>query len=86
MVSASSRASDTGDKDTDLRCPVERCVAGSKVRIDSSSEPNMSSRTGSSNPGGNTSMTPPRTAYSPRSLTVEARIYPLALKYFSSAA
>ena len=74
MVSAFSRASDTGDRDTAVRWPVERWVAGSKVRIDSSSEPNMSSRTGSSNPGGKTSMTPPRTAYSPRSDTVEARI------------
>ena len=74
MVSASSRASDTGDREIFFLCPVDRWVAGSNVLIDSSSEPNMSSRTGSSNPGGKTSMTPPRTAYSPRSLTVEARI------------
>ena len=74
MLSASSRASDTGASETSRSWPVERWVAGSKVRIDSSSEPNMSSRTGSSKPGGKTSMTPPRTANSPRSDTVEARI------------
>ena len=73
MASASSNASDTGASDTAFIWPVERCVSGSKVRIDSSSEPNMSSRTGSAKPGGYTSTTPPRTANSPRSDTVEAR-------------
>ena len=40
---------------------------------DSSVSPNRSRRTGSSDAGGNTSITPPRMANSPRSETVEAR-------------
>ncbi|MNJ50426.1 hypothetical protein D3C77_456980 [compost metagenome] len=73
MASASSSTSDTGDRETAFSWRVERCVSGSKARIDSSSDPNISRRTGSSKPGGKTSITPPRTAYSPRSDTVEAR-------------
>ena len=73
MASLSSRASLTGSKVTSLSCLVERWVSGSKARMDSSVSPNRSSRTGSSDEGGKTSITPPRMANSPRSETVEAR-------------
>jgi len=62
---ASSMVNSTIDcSASDWRSPVVRCVIGSKLRIFSTSSPNMSSRTGSSKPGGNRSTMPPRTAYS----------------------
>ena len=74
IASLSSNASLTGSSETSFSCLVERWVSGSKARIDSSVSPNMSRRTGSSEPGGNTSITPPRMANSPFSDTVEARL------------
>ena len=53
-------------------------VSGSKLRMDSSVSPKKSSRTGSSMPGANRSTMPPRTAYSPASRTVAARLKPLS--------
>ena len=47
-------------------------VTGSKARIDSTSSPKSSSRTGSPAPGGQTSTMPPREANSPTPLTSTA--------------
>ncbi len=57
----SSRTSGTGYR--------LRCVSGSKVRIESTSSPNRSTRYGTSEPIGNRSISPPRTAYSPGDTT-----------------
>ena len=49
--------------------PWERWLAGSNSRIDSTSSPSSSTRTGRARWGGKTSRMPPRTASSPRSST-----------------
>jgi hypothetical protein len=46
-----------------------RCESGSKVRIESISSPNRSTRNGTGEPIGNRSISPPRTAYSPGETT-----------------
>ena len=50
-----------------LRAPDRGCagVSGSKVRIESTSSSNRSTRYGTAEPIGNRSISPPRTAYSP---------------------
>ncbi len=53
-----------------------RWVAASSARIDSTSSPKKSSRTGVSAPHGQTSTTPPRAANSPCASTAPARAYP----------
>ncbi len=72
-LSASSDSSATGRSTRLSQRPVERCVAGSKRRMFSTSSPNRSRRTGSLSPAGNTSKMPPRVANSPGSITVSAR-------------
>ncbi len=57
----SSRTSGTGYR--------LRWVSGSKVRMLSTSSPNRSTRYGTSEPIGNRSISPPRTAYSPGETT-----------------
>ena len=55
---------------------VERCDCRSNARIDSTSSPKNSTRTGVSAVAGHTSRIPPRTAYSPAALTTSTRAYP----------
>ncbi len=56
--------------------PVERCVAGSKWRIDSTVSPTKSRRTGCALPAGKMSITPPRTQNSPCASTGSWRVKP----------
>ncbi len=49
--------------------PIERWVAGSKLRSDAISSPEYSIRTGFSTPGVMTSRIPPRWLYSPGTVT-----------------
>ena len=51
-VSVVSRASLIGTRSSERNCVVERCVSGSKARIDSSVSPKKSSRIGAAAPGG----------------------------------
>ena len=52
---------------------LERCVVGSKSRIDSTSSPKNSSRVGAAWVGENTSTMPPRALHCPTSTTVSTR-------------
>ena len=65
-VSGNSRA---GSNSTRSTCCCERCVSGSKLRIDSTSSSNNSMRYGSAVPIGKMSSSAPRTAKSPGSAT-----------------
>ena len=47
-----SRASLIGTRSSDRNCAVDRCVSGSKARINSSVSPKKSSRIGAAAPGG----------------------------------
>ena len=78
MVSVMSWNSATGTRSSPRNGVSLSWVCASKVRIVSSASPKKSSRTGMSMPGGKRSRMPPRTAYSPGSRTVEARVKPLS--------
>ena len=71
--SSSSATSLTGRNTKRGNAPLVRWVIGSNVRMLSSSSPNKSRRKGSAVPGANTSTMPPRTAYSPASMTCSVR-------------
>ncbi len=73
MLAWSSDTSLTGRRAKNVAGSVLRWVAGSKRRTLSIVSPKKSSRTGSPSPEGKMSMMPPRTAYSPGSITVSAR-------------
>jgi hypothetical protein len=77
MLASSRMTSETGASSTRATASVVRWVSGSKRRAASSTSPKRSSRTGSSAPGGKMSMSPPRIAKSPGSVTVGAWAKPI---------
>ena len=62
------------------RFSIERCVVASKLRMESISSSNHSTRTGAVRFGANTSRMPPRTANSPRPSTFSTREYPARVR------
>ena len=76
LRSSSSNRSRTGTTSTWSVAPVERCVAGSNRRSDSTMSPTNSRRTGSASPAGKMSTMPPRMVNAPCSSTGSSRVKP----------
>jgi hypothetical protein len=83
--SVSSAGAPSGSTSSSSSASVERCVVGSNRRIDSTSSPKNSRRTGRAWLGTNTSTMPPRTLHCPTSTTVSTRSYPAASNASSSS-
>ena len=81
-VSSSSRHPGASSSSTG---PTERWSATAKSRSSVTSSPQNSTRTGCSAVGGKTSTRPPRTANSPRAVTISTRVYASSTRRSSSA-